>query len=110
MIEGKWKIDRSYKNICIEMMTENLASLRAKADITQGEISNLIGISRQTYYAIETGQRTMSWNLVLSSGYSSWRNTVTPRSKVWLATTFLRGFLQQIVSYLLMMKSLQEKL
>lgn len=31
MIEGKWKIDRSYKNICIEMMTENLASLRAKA-------------------------------------------------------------------------------
>ena len=48
--------------------------------------------------------------LVLSSGYSSWRNTVTPRSKVWLATTFLRGFLQQIVSYLLMMKSLQEKL
>lgn len=62
MIEGKWKIDRSYKNICIEMMTENLASLRAKADITQGEISNLIGISRQTYYAIETGQRTMSWN------------------------------------------------
>lgn len=66
MIEGKWKIDRSYKNICIEMMTENLASLRAKADITQGEISNLIGISRQTYYAIETGQRTMSWNTYLS--------------------------------------------
>ena len=52
MIEGKWKIDRSYKNICIEMLTENLASLRAKADITQAEISNLIGISRQTYYAI----------------------------------------------------------
>lgn len=66
MIEGKWKIDRSYKNICIEMMTENLASLRAKADITQGEISNLIGISRQTYYAIETGQRKMSWNTYLS--------------------------------------------
>ena len=66
MIEGKWKIDRSYKNICIEMMTENLASLRAKANITQGEISNLIGISRQTYYAIETGQRTMSWNTYLS--------------------------------------------
>ena len=50
MIEGKWKIDRSYKNICIEMMTENLASLRAKADITQGEISNLIpsSISRSS--------------------------------------------------------------
>lgn len=66
MIEGKWKIDRSYKNICIELLTENLASLRAKAGITQEEISNLVGISRQTYYAIETGQRTMSWNTYLS--------------------------------------------
>lgn len=66
MIEGKWKIDRSYKNICIEMLTENLASLRAKAGITQEEISNLVGISRQTYYAIETGQCAMSWNTYLS--------------------------------------------
>lgn len=66
MISEKWQIDKSYKDTCIELLCENLVSLRAKADITQAEIANLIGISRQTYYAIETGQRTMSWNTYLS--------------------------------------------
>lgn len=55
MISEKWKIDKSYKDTCIELLYENLVSLRAKADITQAEIADLIGISRQTYYAIETG-------------------------------------------------------
>ena len=66
MISEKWQIDKSYKDTCIELLYENLVSLRAKADITQAEIANIIGISRQTYYAIETGQRTMSWNTYLS--------------------------------------------
>lgn len=66
MIDEKWKIERSYKHTCIELLTENLSPLRAKASITQAEIANLIGISRQTYYAIETGQREMSWNTYLS--------------------------------------------
>ena len=66
MTREKWRIDRSYKDTCIELLTENLASLRAKAGITQAELANLVGISRQTYYAIETGQRVMSWNTYLS--------------------------------------------
>lgn len=66
MISEKWNIDKSYKNTCIEVLYENLVPLRAKADITQAEIANLVGISRQTYYAIETGQRMMSWNTYLS--------------------------------------------
>ena len=66
MISEKWKLDRSYKDTCIELLTENLVSLRAKAGITQEELANLVGISRQTYYAIETGQRAMSWNTYFS--------------------------------------------
>ncbi len=66
MMEAKWELDRSYKLTCIELLTENLAPLRAKANITQAELANLIGISRQTYYAIETGQREMSGNTYLS--------------------------------------------
>ena len=62
MISEKWKVNRSYKHICIELLSESLISLRAKAGITQEEIADLIGISRQTYCAIETGQREMSWN------------------------------------------------
>ena len=66
MISEKWKVNRSYKHICIELLSESLISLRAKAGITQEEIADLIGISRQTYCAIETGQREMSWNTYLS--------------------------------------------
>ena len=66
MIGDNWKIDSSYKDTCTEMMYEHLVSLRAMADITQAELAHVIGISRQTYYAIETGQRAMSWNTYLS--------------------------------------------
>lgn len=47
MISEKWKVNRSYKHICIELLSESLISLRAKAGITQEEIADLIGISRQ---------------------------------------------------------------
>lgn len=65
-VREKWTIDRSYKETCIEVLTESLSSLRAKADITQGELASLIGTSRQTYHAIEAGKRQMSWNTYLS--------------------------------------------
>lgn len=58
----------------IEILTEELPVLRAKIGISQEEVSNIVGISRQTYNAIETGKRKMSWNtflsLVLFYGYN----------------------------------------
>ena len=59
-------IDDRYKENCIEILTENLAPLRAKAGMTQEEIANIIGVSRQTYYSIETRKRAMSWLIYLS--------------------------------------------
>lgn len=59
MVNENWKISQNYKDTCIELLSENLASFRAKAGITQAELANLIGISRQTYNAIESGQRVM---------------------------------------------------
>lgn len=50
----------------IEILTDELPVLRAKIGISQGDISNIIGISRQTYNAIETKKRKMSWNTFLS--------------------------------------------
>lgn len=66
MVREKWRIDLAYKETFTKILSENLASLRAKADITQEELANIIGISRQTYYAIETRKRNMSWNTYLS--------------------------------------------
>ena len=50
----------------IKVLTDELPVLRAKIGISQGEISNIIGVSRQTYSAIETQKRDMSWNIFLS--------------------------------------------
>ncbi len=50
----------------IEKLTPELPLLRTKAEISQEEIANIIGTSRQTYGAIERKSRKMSWNTYLS--------------------------------------------
>lgn len=54
------------KNRLIEILTEELPSLRAKIGITQEDLCEIVGISRQTYSSIETKKRKMSWNVFLS--------------------------------------------
>ena len=66
MIRGKWVVSPDYKDSYIEVLTENLLPLRTKADITQEELASMIGISRQTYYALENRRRQMSWSTYLS--------------------------------------------
>lgn len=66
MIRDKWKIPEHYKEVSISLLQSNLASLRARIGISQEEIANIIGITRQTYYAIESGKRDMMWGTFLS--------------------------------------------
>jgi len=54
------------KERLLEIMTDNLPALRAKIGLSQDEVSNIIGISRQTYCAIETHKRKMAWNTFMS--------------------------------------------
>ena len=54
------------KDALIQKLTPELPLLRAKAEISQEEIANIIGTSRQTYGAIERKSREMSWNTYLS--------------------------------------------
>lgn len=54
------------KDKLIAKLTEELPSLRAKIGITQEELCDIVGISRQTYSSIETKKRKMSWNIYLS--------------------------------------------
>lgn len=54
------------KDHLIEILTDELPVLRAKIGLSQEELSNIIGISRQTYSAIETNKRKMAWNTFLS--------------------------------------------
>lgn len=50
----------------VNALSANLAPLRAKVGISQAELANLIGVSRQTYSAVECGKRAMSWSVYLT--------------------------------------------
>lgn len=50
----------------IQILTNALPILRASIGISQEEIANYIGVSRQTYCALEQGKRLMSWSTFLS--------------------------------------------
>ena len=61
-----WQIQPEEKEKYIASLTPELAALRIKAGISQDELSNLIGVSRQTYGSVERGTQKLSWNSFLS--------------------------------------------
>lgn len=54
------------RNTIVELLRKELPVLRAKVRISQEDIAEKIGISRQTYSSIETGKREMSWTTFLA--------------------------------------------
>lgn len=62
----KWVLTKTEQKKYTTAMTKELTLLRAKIGISQADLSNAIGISRQTYSAVESGSRDMSWNTFLS--------------------------------------------
>ncbi len=63
---AKWLLTDEERDSFISTLTPNLTVLRTKAEISQEELANLIGISRQTYSAIERKVRKMAWSTYLS--------------------------------------------
>lgn len=62
----KITVTKREKDELIDSLTPMLPVLRATIGISQGEIADYIGVSRQTYCALEVGKRKMSWNTFLS--------------------------------------------
>ncbi len=61
-----WSISKEKKLEYIDRLLPHLASLRARAGLSQDELAGLIGVSRQTYCLTESGARSLSWNTYLS--------------------------------------------
>lgn len=59
-------VNKKEKEELILALTGTLPILRAAIGISQGELAEYIGVSRQTYCALEIGKRQMSWNTFLS--------------------------------------------
>lgn len=66
MLNERWVLTEEERQTYMNALAEELAPLRAKAGISQVELCNLIGISRQTYSAIEGRKRAMTWSTYLS--------------------------------------------
>lgn len=69
MILKEKKLDTTIdllKGEAIAMLREELPILRAKAKISQEELAQKIGVSRQTYSSIETGKRDMTWTTFMA--------------------------------------------
>lgn len=65
-ITEKWNISEEEKDKYITILTNELVTLRTKTSISQEELANVLGVTRQTYGAIERRIRKMSWNTYLS--------------------------------------------
>ena len=64
--KSTWLLSDEERSVFINALVDELPSLRAKADITQDELAEFIGISRQTFGAIERKTRKMTWNTYLA--------------------------------------------
>ena len=66
------------KKIYIDRMIENLPVLRAKSGLTQAELAQVVGVSRQTILAAEKKQRELTWSMFLAllNVFGSNENTV----------------------------------
>lgn len=50
------------KMLCMVQLTNELPVLRARLGLSQEEVADRIGVSRQTYNSIEGKRRNMSWS------------------------------------------------
>lgn len=62
----KIEISETTKELLINKLLDELVFLRTKLGLSQDELSNVLGVSRQTYSTLETRRRPMSWGTYLA--------------------------------------------
>ena len=63
---SRWVLTEEERDQYIDALKDDLAVLRVKSGVSQAELSNLIGVSRQTYSSIENGRKKMMWPTYLT--------------------------------------------
>lgn len=65
------------KTLVMRNMGDNLSILRSKLNISQEQLANLLGVTRQTISTFESGQRKMTWSVFLALVLIFFRNEPT---------------------------------
>lgn len=65
------------KEDLIERLVHELPILRARLYMTQDEVGEMAGLSRQTYSALETRKRRMTWSNFMALLFVFYYNPVT---------------------------------
>ena len=60
------KFDSAFKENLISILTNDLKMLRSKAGLTQNELANKLGVSRQLYAMVENKTQRMTWSNFLA--------------------------------------------
>jgi len=66
------------------ILTNELKVLRAKAEITQQELADKLGVSRQTYGMIENKTQDMNWSQFLALTFLFRNNEDTKKMLEWI--------------------------
>lgn len=59
-------VNDARRTLCIMQLTEQLPVFRARLRLSQEELSELLGITRQSYNALETKTRPMKWRTCMA--------------------------------------------
>ena len=60
-----------------QLMAQKLPTLRAQLGLSQAELANILGVTRQTLSAVESGAREMTWGNFISLLYIFTQNEET---------------------------------
>ena len=70
------------KDKLVEIMAYNLSVLRMKLNLSQENLAEIIGVTRQTISAIENEQRSMTWPVFMALVLVFLKNKETKRLMV----------------------------
>lgn len=76
-MDAKGLMDKIDREKVIDKFIYELPVLRARIDMTQDEISEIVGLSRQTYSSLETRKRKMTWSNYIALLFVFYYNPIT---------------------------------
>ena len=76
-MDAKDLMDKIDREAIIDRFIYKLPVLRARIDMTQDEISEIVGLSRQTYSSLETRKRKMTWSNYIALLFVFYYNPIT---------------------------------